>query len=481
MDLSNTFNSSSENKSEEISPKTNNIISIDSINSAKILYKILSNNPLLLNTYDDRQETFLSYAIKRNNKEIIDLILSSPLLNLKYTDKNGNTYLHIAIIQKNLEAAESLIKKGISINEKNKDGNTPLHLAYYLNFTEIIKLLIKNNADITIKNNKGYIAEEIIPTNEIDKIAGYEVQMNFDENLELEDELKFDKVYQTIETSEPYKYKEIKNRKQSIKNKKNSFFNKTGKGYRKISAIAWKFNENDRFIRKESEAYPFYIELIDSKTTNTSEENISNNNNKIKRKKSLTVVNKILYEFLIQIKMEKYYNNFNISILSNINKIIEETKINNKYIKEKDLKNIGINIPGDRAKILIKIEEKANKFDFDIPKAVYYIKENLDINEKVENDKNLYKLYLWLRDINLDIYFFNFVNNGYFSIDLLYIQMGTKNPLTEETLKNEIGYRMRIMNKLLEEYPDYLNKLKNSVTDINSNKISKMCNNCSIF
>jgi len=502
MDLSNSFNDSSEITPRNINKKKQSLISINSSLSSNSLYKILSKNPLLINTLDEKQETFLSYAIKRNNKDIIDLILSSPLLNLKYIDKNLNTYLHIAVIQQNIDVVKSLIKKGISINEKNKDGNTALHLAYYLNLTEIIKLLIDNNADINIKNNKGFIPEEIIPTNEIDAIAGYEVILNFDYNYE--DELEFDKVYNTIDTTNINKRREskrnssnsynlakvlINNRKQSVK-KKFLFHQNEKKGLRKISNIAFEYNENDKFIRRESDNYSFYIELIDSandslniptKLATISETNSDNKYNKI-RNRSIKIKNKDLYSFLLQIKMEKYYNNFNISILSDIIRIIENCK-KNIFITEKDLKNIGINKPGDRAKILIRIIEKADLLEFNIPKAVYYIKENVD--DSFEKDENMYKLFLWLKDINLDMYFFNFVNNGYFSIDLLYIQMATKNPLTEEILKNEIsidklGYRIRIINKLLEKYPEYLNKLKNS-SIIDNNKSTKMCNICNIF
>ena len=42
-----------------------------------------------------------------------------------------------------------------------------------------------------------------------------------------------------------------------------------------------------------------------------------------------------------------------------INMIIDDYKMGN-YLTDKQLKMIGINIPGDRAKILIRFEEKAN-------------------------------------------------------------------------------------------------------------------------
>ena len=99
---------------------------------------------------------------------------------------------------------------------------------------------------------------------------------------------------------------------------------------------------------------------------------------------------------------------------------------------------------------------------------------------------NLNKLQLWLKEINLDKYFYNFVNNGYFSVDLLFAQMGTKNPLTDEILKNEIsieklGYRIRILNKLEEEYSSYLNNLTKCDIVYNQNENNRICSNCNIF
>jgi ankyrin repeat protein len=138
---------------------------------------------------DEKKETFLSYAIKRNNNPIINLILTSPLLDLNYKDKKGNTYLHISIIQQNIKLIKALLEKGISVNEKNNDGNTALHFAYYINNIEIIKLLLNCHINPNIKNNQGLTAEEVIPTNDIDKIAGFEVDMNFDDNIY--DELKY--------------------------------------------------------------------------------------------------------------------------------------------------------------------------------------------------------------------------------------------------------------------------------------------------
>jgi len=548
MNFVNSFNNLSEISSPESLSNQIPLISINSNLTSDNLIKLLSKNPFLVNAQDEKGETFLSYAIKRNNKKIINLILSSPLLNLNYVDKNDNTYLHLAVIQQNLEAIRLLIKKGMPINSVNKDGNTALHLAYYLNFVDIINCLLAFNADVNIKNNKGLIPEEITPTNDISKIAGFDVSMNLE--VTYDDELKFDKKYKTMEVN--HSIKRIIQKKNSNKNnnnnilfenkiikkkfsknfnnnskrntktkiddrKKSSLFYNTGKDNRKISNIAWNFNENDKFIRKESVAYPFYLEFITQNkeklnttktndTRNNTSEIVSDNNhiifnntkkvskrtskdlNKKIEKNFNNITNKLLMDFLLQINLQKYYDLMNDNGFSDILKIIEETKKGN-YIKDIQLNRIGIAKPGDRAKILIRLEEKANLYDFEVPKAVYYFNSNFinnnDFNQ-ISKDNNLFKFFLWLKDINLELYFFNFVNNGYFSIDLLLIQMISKNPLTDEILKNEIfieklGYRTRIMNKLEEEYPLFLEKLKNLNTMYINKENSRICSDCTIF
>ena len=42
------------------------------------------------------------------------------------------------------------------------------------------------------------------------------------------------------------------------------------------------------------------------------------------------------------------------------------------FINDNELKEAGIVFSGDRAKILIRIQEKARNFSFNVPKNVYY-------------------------------------------------------------------------------------------------------------
>ena len=121
-------------------------------------------------------------------------------------------------------------------------------------------------------------------------------------------------------------------------------------------------------------------------------------------------------------------------------------------------------------------------FEFNIPKSVYYVCYNL---EQIENDLNVCKLNGWLRNIRLEQYLKNFILNGYFSLDLLLIQSISKNPLTDEILKDEfgiekLGHRARILNKLKEESKYFSGKLRDSVVSFQTEENSKICSECFI-
>ena len=125
------------------------------------LYRILIKNPLLVNTIDSKGETFLSYALKRKNIEIAELILTSPKLDYNFQDKNGNSYLHLAVINRLINIAKILLEKKININMQNNEGNTALHFAFSTGSKELINLMIDNKIDFSIKNKIGLIGEEI--------------------------------------------------------------------------------------------------------------------------------------------------------------------------------------------------------------------------------------------------------------------------------------------------------------------------------
>ena len=592
--------------------QTKTLLLISSNYSTEFLYKILKYSPKLINKKDENNETFLSYAIKRKNLSIIELLLTSQILDYSYQNIQGNSYLHLAVIYELESIVKKLIEKGIDLNMKNLDGNTALHYAYSVNNYNIIILLLQNKIDFTIKNNQQLIAEEIKPNslkkdellinnnNQINK----SVIIDWENNKINEDRKNDNKnklVYNKVKNVTPLVVKKINSRYNDI-DINNSNRNKIGlihrKGKSHDSTISLnlhrnrssnnsinipnynnteKYNKNiinslldskQETVRKnifENKILPSNHQINchkcdlnylnnyqnknlknyqNSRNTQYIINGIKNRNNltplkiininqryedlkfnsdrnntdedkllydgkhsiyeirtieeniKIKNKKINLNSNGIiydnqkstndsssLYQFLSNIKMEKYFNNLLDNGFDDVNLLIYQTKTENP-ITDLQLKEVGINNIGDRARILIKFEESANNFGYSLPNEVYYICDNInsiDINE----DKNINKLLQWFIKINLEEYLDNFLINGYYSIELLLIQMLSKNPLDDDILKNEIeiskiGHRSRILNKLKEDSKEFNKNMRKKGLFIITGKESKSCD-CTII
>ena len=586
------------------------LLLISSNYSTEFLYKILKYNPKLINKKDENNETFLSYAIKRKNLSIIELLLTSQILDYSYQNIQGNSYLHLAVIYELESIVKKLIEKGIDLNMKNFDGNTALHYAYSVNNYNIIILLLQNKIDFTIKNNLQLIAEEIKPNslkkdeliinnnNQINKsvIIDWENnKINEDRNNDEKNKL----VYSKVKNITPLVVKKINRRYNDIyinNSAKNriGMFNRKGKSHDNTISLniqrssnnlinipnynnTEKYNKNiinslldskQETVRKnifENKILPSNLQInchkcdlnyLNSyqnknlknyqKTRNTQcilngirnrknftplklinaneryqdlkintdrnntdedkllydgkhsiyeirtiEENIKIKNKKIKNSnhdiiydnQKSTNDSSSLYLFLSDIKMEKYLNNLQDNGFDDVNLLIYQARTENP-ITDLQLKEVGIKNMGDRARILIKLEESANNFGYSLPNEVYYICDNInsiDINE----DKNINKLLQWLIKINIEEYLDNFLINGYYSIELLLIQMLSKNPLNDDSLKNEIeinkiGHRSSILNRLKEDSKEFNKNMRKKGLFIITGKESKSCD-CTII
>ena len=711
----------------------------DKISPTK-LEEILKNNPSLINSINERGETILSNSLNTNNFEIFEILLNSPILDLKYKDNEGNSYLHLAVLNQNEKIVKALIKKGINLNMQNKNGNTALHLAYKYRNDSIIETLTYNGINTLIKNKDKKIAKEIKQieinknksakyNNFMNKTASYKNEFKLTENIlkstrkngnentnnkiskqNIDNDiiLKLNSKYfrnnpyfiikkdkdkenhdnnkdkigileknghirniDNLSNLESCNTEEDKNIKimsfkeyntnidkeeeslvKNIDNNNNNLLNNTSKETKFITDTKEKSNIIDEIssfvitqsieskkiekeknnnelnnkcliydknfltdkkikqkintLGKNSKRY-VNINIVNPEkwTTiqkgysqkNTSEKNISDNNifkyklsnqlNSIKKAKSkkknqlftnkiinktmtkggsksyssfisntnknkfflkknlnfennniklnhiirkrninrikhkeftleqkpsienskaislyietksnklsdnkiITKVDengltmkssKLLTQFLSQINMEKYISIFATNGFDDINLILEQSKNGIASIKDSELKEAGINIPGDRAKILIRIQELSKNFKFLVPKEVYYSIEN---KENLGNDKNIKKLKEWLKGLKIENYLNNFINNGYFSLELLLIQMASSNPITNEILKDEIriekvGYRSRIINKLKDDSRRYISELEVNILIMNKGEEQIKTNNC---
>ncbi|WP_375603618.1 ankyrin repeat domain-containing protein [Wolbachia endosymbiont of Anurida maritima] len=67
----------------------------------------------------------------------------------------GNTPLHLAVEEGNLEAVKHLIEKGADLNAPDKHGWTPLYYAVYSGNIDVVRFLIDQGADYNITDNEG--------------------------------------------------------------------------------------------------------------------------------------------------------------------------------------------------------------------------------------------------------------------------------------------------------------------------------------
>ena len=124
-------------------------------------------------------------------------------------------------------------------------------------------------------------------------------------------------------------------------------------------------------------------------------------------------------------------------------------------ILDDSLKEIGITCPGDRAKILIRMQQISGGFNFDFPFEQVFFKNNRSIQK-------------WLYKERLSKYINNFINAGYQSLELLLIQMASKYKLNDKILKNDIGIyndedRKKILESLEKNATKYAYELSKSI------------------
>ena len=243
-------------------------------------------------------------------------------------------------------------------------------------------------------------------------------------------------------------------------NKKNPF--------QQVDSFVTAIHKNDQGI-SESNGYIKEDDLviIEPSIDITNKNDIENKETKDEKKmnKEIKDTKEELYDFLLKIEMEQYTDILIQEGFDDIDLVINQMKTGNP-INDDILREIGIERPGDRAKILIRIQECAGLFEFKIQfEPVYYI--NRKKFEFLRYDFHVKALQNWLKKLKLQNYLGNFYNNGYYSPELIFVQKASKFPIDDTILERDlkienINDRKLIMSSISSDSNEYISNLKSN-------------------
>ena len=475
--------------------------------------KILLENGININCQNNKGETPLHIAILKKDIELINILVRYE------PDTNLSTYEDNLTVKNYAENSENkyIIKIINDLDEKNKKKIVKTEVINYINkgmdnidninYSNISFLVNENNNLNDIQNYNG---EKIsIITHEDESISS---TLNYINKNSLKSGINLNN-FENTSTINPTivnesEFFEDNSPKNTIKNNNyNSKANVIAQNYLRYNDIHNKFfledcpnvpkqledlKCNSSPLKKRDEINyninsSINPSVIQSLTTAHSLNKEQIESPLLNNKDTKTFSKKDqLFKFISEINLPEIYANY---LLENgfddLEVLILQAR-DGLALTDQHLKEIGITLPGERAKILIHLEELAGNFPFNLESNIIYS------NKSVENKDS--SLYIFFSSLNLEEYISKFKNSGYNNVELLYIQMISKYPITEDFLKNDIGLNntehiKKIILNLKNRSENYIHKLyKKNIDDKNNRTIiyenspyMKSCDACNII
>jgi hypothetical protein len=475
--------------------------------------KILLENGININCQNNKGETPLHIAILKKDIELINILVRYE------PDTNLSTYEDNLTVKNYAENSENkyIIKIINDLDEKNKKKIVKTEVINYINkgmdnidninYSNISFLVNENNNLNDIQNYNG---EKIsIITHEDESISS---TLNYINKNSLKSGINLNN-FENTSTINPTivnesEFFEDNSPKNTIKNNNyNTKANVIAQNYLRYNDIHNKFfledcpnvpkqltdlKCNSSPLKKRDEINyninsSINPSVIQSLTTAHSLNKEQIESPLLNNKDTKTFSKKDqLFKFISEINLPEIYANY---LLENgfddLEVLILQAK-DGLALTDQHLKEIGITLPGERAKILIHLEELAGNFPFNLESNIIYS------NKSVENKDS--SLYIFFSSLNLEEYISKFKNCGYNNVELLYIQMISKYPITEDFLKNDIGLNntehiKKIILNLKNRSENYIHKLyKKNIDDKNNRTIiyenspyMKSCDACNII
>ena len=474
---------------------------------------------------------FLFQSCELGSLSIVQILLENNL-DINSRNELGETPLHIAIAKNDIELIKLLMeyepKTNIGTYKDNLTAVKYAELCGNKNIFKLIKKLHENNIKEEIKNEVRDCINNDIDNIEINSdTKNFEQIQNFNgekisiitdsdinssslynnfnknsNNNSIHENNKYFNTQQTIINESDYnedispikkniilfsKNSPNKNlfslNRQYYKNNSNSnsVFNSNRKNSREIKLFSSSFKKKS--ITNNISINPSYIQSLT--TCNTTNKDNKDLYTSLKFSK--------IFEFITEINLPKEYANYLMDNgFDNLDVLIYQAK-HGIALTYENLRDIGIKKPGERIKIMVHLEEISENFNFFFPKNIFLD----EFNEK----NNYNSLKIFLDKIGMNKFLNNFLENGIYNSELLYIQMATKQPLTDNILINDLGINKKdaktIIIKLNENSKNYVNKIKimnkrniKEIRDVSINNRSiiyeennknKSCDMCILF
>ena len=468
--------------------------------------KILLENGFDVNCQNELGETPLHIAIAKNDIELIKLLIKyEPDISItNYKDRfNAMNYAEICGNKDIIEIIKELY-------EKNKKQEIKNEIVEYIN--NDMNNLNENLKNYLIKDSGSFMLSRNNTTNNLDQIQNYNGEIvslfvdedksmssasnNFNKNIQsskkvINNESKYVNTQTIINESDFYEENtpmEAKNlvlinnnssqRKNSIKNSKQISTEK------KLFISSLKRKEENTFNNNRYSINPSYVQSLTTCHTLNRDHFESNspmiNNKKIDKKNK----KENIFKFIQEINLPKEYAN---NLIDNgfdvLDVLISQTK-KGIALSYQNLKDIGVKLPGERAKILVHLEEISGNFNCNIDKEILYA-------NKIDIKNN--SLYKFLFRINCEKYINDFIDAGYYNSELLFLQMASRQPLNVDILIEDIGLdkndAKKILDNLIEGSKNFIedikyfeeNKEKKNKFIILEENNFKSCDMCLIF
>ena len=442
-------------------------------NDIELIKLLIKYNPdISITNYKDKFNV-MNYAEIYGNKEIIEMIKELYEKHKKKEIKNEIVeYINNDMNNINDNLKNYLIKDSSYLQSRN---NTSTNLDQIQNYNgEIVSMLLdedKSISSLTNHLNKNNPSSKVLSNSESKYIN---TQTIINESDFYEDTSPINKKNLALINNNCSNRKSIKNSKQ-ISTEKKLFISSLKRKEENIIN-----NNNNRLSIN-----PSYVQSLTTCHTLNKDHFESNSplayNKKIKQKNNKETI----FKFIQEINLPKEYAN---NLIDNgfdvLDVLISQTK-KGIALSYQNLKDIGIKLPGERAKILVHLEEISGNFNFNYDKEILYA-------NKIDIKTN--SLYKFLFRINCEKYINDFIDAGYYNSELLFLQMASRQPLNVDILMEDIGLdkndAKKIMTNLIEDSKNFIEDTKYIEENKENNKNKfvileennfKSCDMCLIF